>query len=414
MRLSAYAIFFLPGLLLSCEKKPPKLISTPSSQSSNVDPVDGGDVEKVREKELEKDKGTETEPVKPAPEADIPPVPETSEMKEMIPSPDISIKAPADKWTWINIPGAVCRDGSPADIVVNWHSNSSKILMHLDGGWACWNKASCSMNPSNIGAKNDPGSAGHWDRKSAKNPFADYNYVSVRNCTGDFYSGNNPDADVPGVGKQKFVGYANLDLYLTRILATFPNLTEFVLAGTSAGGFGVYFNAEHFARRMPGKKFVALAACGHPVPSEAFAPCLQEQFRDLWGMRKTVLSDCGDDCKSDSNFVFDSVLHFLKGPNRSAGFFGSLGDDADRWVYGWGANQCQTSTPNLPVNVFTPAMLQLREKGSNLGASLSTFYGKGEGHECWMGDWDRVIDNVKLGDWVKDILQGKANHVGNP
>jgi hypothetical protein len=47
------------------------------------------------------------------------------------------------------------------------------------------------------------------------------------------------------------VGANNLAIMLPRILATFPDVTEVVLAGTSAGGYGVAYHAEGLRKLLP-------------------------------------------------------------------------------------------------------------------------------------------------------------------
>ena len=89
---------------------------------------------------------------------------------------------------------------------------------------------------------------GILDRTNAANPVKDWSFVYVPYCTGDFHGGNNVTT-VPGASgpPQHFVGYANVGMYLDRLVPTFHNATRILLAGLSAGGFGAVFNYARVA-----------------------------------------------------------------------------------------------------------------------------------------------------------------------
>src|SRR5207253_2454278 len=80
----------------------------------------------------------------------------------------------------------------------------------------------------------------------AKNPFADANFVYVPYCTGDVHIGSaTVDMDVNGTKKTTyFWGAKNLDMYLARLVPTFPQTTRVILTGISAGGYGAYLNVD--------------------------------------------------------------------------------------------------------------------------------------------------------------------------
>jgi Pectinacetylesterase len=122
------------------------------------------------------------------------------------------IQAPAQTWTWVDFPAARCRDGSGTGIGVNWFPGSEKLAIFLEGGGYCVSAKTCSMNSSQRGSMFN--GSGIYDRGNASNPLADWNLVYVPYCTGDVHAGNNPKGNVPGVGPQQFMGYANLALLL--------------------------------------------------------------------------------------------------------------------------------------------------------------------------------------------------------
>ncbi|HEX5660807.1 MAG TPA: hypothetical protein VFX59_26620 [Polyangiales bacterium] len=70
-------------------------------------------------------------------------------------------KAKADKhpfdaaaiagWSWYNIDGAKCRDGSQFGVYVHWGEDPTKLFVYFEGGGACANPGFCDLNPKNVG-----------------------------------------------------------------------------------------------------------------------------------------------------------------------------------------------------------------------------------------------------------------------
>ena len=69
-------------------------------------------------------------------------------------------------------------------------------------------------------------------------------------CTGDVHAGNNPQGVIDTLKPQQFVGYVNMGLYLKRIVPTFPGMTQVLLTGVSAGGFGALANYVQVAKEF--------------------------------------------------------------------------------------------------------------------------------------------------------------------
>ncbi|MCP4677840.1 MAG: hypothetical protein GY854_20445 [Deltaproteobacteria bacterium] len=112
---------------------------------------------------------------------------------------------------------------------------SNNLLIFLEGGGACFNFTTCIANPQSIPTTaRDPGTSGIFDFSRDNNPVKDWNMIYIPYCTGDAHFGSNPDGNIVGHGKQKFVGGNNYRLFLESAVATFPS-TEFVLlSGYSA------------------------------------------------------------------------------------------------------------------------------------------------------------------------------------
>ncbi|MGH7328807.1 MAG: pectin acetylesterase-family hydrolase, partial [Polyangiaceae bacterium] len=138
-------------------------------------------------------------------------------------APGTPITAPNETWTWIDVPGTACGDGSPTGVGVNLTDKSDDVMIFLEGGGACWDGESCwgvastSFYMNGYGATElatDPQIAAIFtlDRSDADNPFRDKNLVFVPYCTGDSHSGNAiTTLDYAGIAHAThFVGYENL------------------------------------------------------------------------------------------------------------------------------------------------------------------------------------------------------------
>ena len=323
----------------------------------------------------------------------------------------LPIQAPDRQWTWVDFPGAHCRDGSGTGIGVNWIASSKKLAIFLDGGGACFNAQTCAMNPAKRGSMFN--GSGIFDRSNAQSPLTDWNLVFVPYCTGDLHAGNNPQGSVPGVGPQQFVGYANLELFLDRLVPTFPDATQILLTGVSSGGLGVISNASHVARRFPSSNVVALDDSGPPTSTAALPACFQRLMRQLWNLDATALADCGGDCAKQDDFMLDLALHFVRGRNHVTGILNSYDDATDIAWYNYGAAACPVPASTLTPPTFEAALLDLRRTGGSAAGQFATYYVPATSH-TWIGGpfYSTTVNGTRLSDWTRNLLAGTCQDIG--
>ena len=155
------------------------------------------------------------------------------------------LEAPAMQWTWIDFPDSFCRDGSNAGLGVSLNPASDKVMIFMQGGGACFDFLTCGTNPASAAMQKGEQTTGLFNRAEPTNPVADWNHIFIPYCTGDVHLGTKEDGTVEGVnGTQMFVGRNNVLAYLKRIVPTFPDATQVLLTGISAGGFGAAANME--------------------------------------------------------------------------------------------------------------------------------------------------------------------------
>lgn len=186
--------------------------------------------------------------------------------------------APNETWTGVQVPGAVCGNGSPMFVAVNLTTRSSDVVVYFQGGGACWDSGTCftlgtashtseTMTAADVVGEASGGGASFLFDRSATNPYQNASYVYIPYCTGDAHAGNNV-ANFTG-GTMHFVGAHNSELILRGAAATWPSTTHVTLVGASAGGYGVLANWWVAQALFPSARVDALSDCGLPldVPS---------------------------------------------------------------------------------------------------------------------------------------------------
>ncbi len=296
-------------------------------------------------------------------------------------------------------------------------------MILLEGGGACFDATTCSLNNSAYGQPEFVqfagdaqygGGAGVFNRNDAANPVKDWNFVYVPYCTGDVHAGNNPQGTIESLSTQQFVGYTNMSLYLRRIAPTFPGITQVLLTGISAGGFGALANYVQVARVFDPVPVALLDDSGPPM-DEPFVPaCLANLFSQTWGLDKTVQADCGDDCPDTSHLLIDYLKHVSKSyPNIPFSLVDSTGDWVISVFFGYGDNDC-TDLAVLPEATFTAGLQDLRSQMAgqiNFGAYVFS----GTDHTTLLDSMtfdSRVAADTKLTDYIARLLDGQVSNVG--
>ena len=257
--------------------------------------------------------------------------------------------APNEKWTYIPVEGAKCINNTDTGIGVNLESGSDDVLIYMEGGNACFNTASCDItfNTSGYGPTQFNSDvtmylgAPLFDRTVSL--FKSYNFVYIPYCTGDVHAGDN-DTTVGGTMRH-FHGAHNMDLYLARMKAAFPNAKHMVISGSSAGGLlpARRFNYDRTAKVFPNVKVALIDDSGPPM-AEAFVPaCLQKYFMQTWGLAKTLPADCAGCTPADGGFMEPLVTYISTTyADRRLSLISSSQDGTISQFWGYGDDNCMT------------------------------------------------------------------------
>jgi cysteine-rich repeat protein len=324
-------------------------------------------------------------------------------------------------WEYVEVPGTMCMSGEPAGFGISLNPDSKDVMIYLEGGGACFNDL-CDFSAFNIPFIPPPD--GIFNRNNPDNPVKDWSMIYVPYCTGDVHGGNE-DTQLGGKVRH-FRGYTNITKYLQQWVPTFAGAENVLLTGISAGGFGSGLNAIQVADAFgPGPQMIVIDDSGPPLSNDVIPPCLQQGFRDVWGLDGTILAACGAACADPNDFASGTLDHVLeKYPDMRFGLFSNTADTVIRTFmgFGWGNGEydkCDGIASSVPAAVYEDGLLALRDQHGGAAATYyigqtQVLYNFGQGHTVLRSPsfWTTVIDGVQLSDWVGGVIKGEVQHVG--
>jgi hypothetical protein len=139
---------------------------------------------------------------------------------------------------------ARCLDGTPGAFYIQTVPNSLKWMIALEGGGECVNEEECMhRSKGGLGSSSQYSSVSNFGQIQAcdsTNPFADWNKVYIKYCSGDLFFGRDVRPNSRAFGLQ-FSGYnivqATIDFLMEEF--KFHQADDIILSGYSAGGLGV-------------------------------------------------------------------------------------------------------------------------------------------------------------------------------
>jgi hypothetical protein len=197
---------------------------------------------------------------------------------------------PATGWEKVTAPSqCMCADGSAYTYWIH-RGASDKVVFFLEGGGACVDASTCAFNSrtyrSKIGAEDDPNgmSSGIFDFSNARNPLADYSFVFAPYCTGDVHLGNATHVYGPQLTVQH-KGSVNATTALTALAKQFPNTTQLVVAGESAGSVPTPMYAGIAHDLLPKAAITVLADGSGAYPDD---PTVNTRVGEVWGTANAI------------------------------------------------------------------------------------------------------------------------------
>jgi hypothetical protein len=173
-----------------------------------------------------------------------------------------------EEWEEIVAPAdCMCSDGSEFSFFVR-KANPAKVMFYFEGGGACFSVETCDpADPSYTTTLRAPGAlangAGVFDFDNADNPFADYSVVYVPYCTGDLHLGTAAHDYGPNASGTNIVvhhnGFINGSAALAKLVELFPDASEVVVTGISAGSAPTPLYAGLLSDELPNARITVIA-----------------------------------------------------------------------------------------------------------------------------------------------------------
>ncbi|HEY6562086.1 MAG TPA: pectin acetylesterase-family hydrolase [Polyangiaceae bacterium] len=356
--------------------------------------------------------------------------------------------APPAGWTWYQIDGAMCRDGSPTGFYVRYNSASDKLLVYLEGGGACVSPGFCTYNPANvnqvlagdgqtsvgsiggaIAGRQQPYTTGMFDENNLTNPYRGWNKIYVPYCTGDVHFGSRPNATLPGLAApQQFVGYSNMQKFVARWVPTFQSkVNKVMLTGTSAGSFAAGLNYSLVQDSFGSVRVDVIMDSGVPFDNEYMPVCMQQKWRANWNLNASLPPDCTE-CRDPAGGNLLRLADFLirKHPNTKLGVVSAVEDDIMRLFFSISNNNCATYETADPVLNFLAGIFPgptyhqgldaIRTRYASTGR-LSTYYLGGPNtinhQHLWRPRfYEAAAGGVTIAQWATNFGNGQMTQVG--
>ncbi|TDL99772.1 MAG: hypothetical protein C4K58_00515 [Flavobacteriaceae bacterium] len=312
-------------------------------------------------------------------------------------------------WKWIPIESLKCRDASSSGLGFRASKNSKNLLIFLKGGGICFNEITCNANPKSFNGidwqANTFINRSILNASEPTNPFKDWNVMYYPYCSGDVFSGNNPEKNISG--------FSNFLIGLREILPAIQKdreIENILLVGTSAGGLGVLLNFEQLYNYLenPKIKYTVIDNAGVVLLNETFPPCFYQMMdREL---HFEIPPDIADYSRKTYDIPIKNIYEYTSGkyPNVQFGLSASYQDLVFRFFYGFGADNCNQNraikSTVISGEEYTQALLDLEREVKQIpGNNWSFFFNKGNKHVLET-EFDRGFST-----WMRNLVERRLD-----
>jgi hypothetical protein len=311
------------------------------------------------------------------------------------------------------VPGGHCQcaDGGRFSF---WErqADPTRVVLFLNGGGVCWDAKMCAFTSTGQAGENDfydwndeggqrpnDQKSGFFDLTRADNPFAGYSIIYLSSCTGDAHLGNVAQKYSPTLTVQHR-GYVNGTAALDYLAAHYPNATQVVVIGKTAGSIAAPLYGGLVADRLPHAKVTVFGAQSGAWPDN---PDFNAKvLGKAWGAYDAVPAWAVDGLTVRSwgipRFWVQAAQH---APRLVLSRFDYAFDPA-------AAVEVTAWMPGNPPDLL--AVIDANETAIEAaGATLHSYTAPGEGHGLFEFDrfYDLEVNDVRLIDWLKQLATGK-------
>lgn len=196
---------------------------------------------------------------------------------------------------------------------------SDELLIFLQGGGAC-GPTNCAAVPVGLPLFN----VGILEAGNPANPTTDYDLGYIPYCDGTLFTGDRDvDSDGDGNIDRYFRGIQNLSASLDVIRSNYPTPGRIVLAGNSAGGFGIHYALPLVRKQYPDVPIELINDSGMGIQQ----PGSQERLNAYWNSDSFFPANCGTCIGADGNLTDYHKYQLAEDENIRIGFISSTRDE---------------------------------------------------------------------------------------
>jgi hypothetical protein len=281
-------------------------------------------------------------------------------------------------------------------------ASPNKVVFFLDGGGACWSAETCAPDGDNdyqtsVEAPNN--GEGVLDFTDERNPFADYSFVFVPYCTGDLHIGNATTEYTPDL-TIRHKGYVNSTTALDYLTETFPDATDVVVIGASAGSVTSSLFAGLVSDRLPEAKITVFADSSGSYPD---VRVLNDIFADgAWGAGNAIPDWSRNAGATGRRWSAPGLV------------IGSWRHDPDivfaRYDHAYDEDQAShLELVGVPVKDLLALIDANEEQIEDAGVNLLSYTAPGKDHVIFDNEslYAETVNGIALVDWVARVVEGE-------
>lgn len=295
----------------------------------------------------------------------------------------------------------MCADGGAYSYWIH-RGASDKVVFFLEGGGACIDAITCAFDSrtyrSKIDAEDDPNgmSSGIFDFSNARNPLADYSFVFAPYCTGDVHLGNATHVYGPQLTVQH-KGSVNAAAALTALTQQFPNATQLVVAGESAGSVPTPMYAGLAHDLLPNAAITVLADGSGAYPDD---PTVNTRVGEVWGTAKAIPPWPENAGLTSANWGAPDL--FVQAFKHDPKIIFGRHDYAYDFV-----QTIFTRLLGFPSNDLATTIDANGAQIEKSGVDLRSYIAPGQGHTVLSSRafYTETVGGVLLVDWVTDLIR---------
>lgn len=308
---------------------------------------------------------------------------------------------PAPMWEKVAAPAdCMCSDGSEFSWFVH-RADPGRVVLYFEGGGACFDAGTCGPDSTSfkriVGMDEFERSEGVFELDNPANPFADWSIVYVPYCTGDVHIGNATHDYGDGIVVEH-KGFVNGSAALDAMAAAFPDATELVVTGESAGSVPSPLYAGMAADLLPAARITVLADGSGAYPD---IPGINGVVGGAWGTVNAIPDWPENAGQTVETWSFPGL--FIQA--------GTHAPDITFARHDYAYDQTQqffAGLAGIPAENLVDLIDQNEDQIEAGGVDLLSYISPGDDHTI-LGRptfYTQVVNDIAFVDWVTDLVDG--------